>query len=99
MAFKPEEIQRLQQMADEMAGLIQDQANTSNDAAVVYGKIGRACARALANDAAVAARLAKRTENVLKFQQARQVRQQQKGSPAAQSPRPAQPQAAAQQRA
>jgi hypothetical protein len=93
MAFKPEEIQRLQTMADEMAGLIQDTNNTSNDAAVVYGKIGRACARALANDAAVAARLAKRTENVLKFQQARQARQQQRGGATAQPP------AAAQQRA
>jgi hypothetical protein len=90
MAFKPEEIQRLQHMADEMARLIQDTNSTSNDAAVVYGKIGRACARALANDAAVAARLAKRTENVLKFQQARQVRQQQRGGAAAQSPQPAQ---------
>ena len=49
MAFKPEEISRLEQLADEMARLIEDVDTTSSEASVVYGKIGRTCARALAN--------------------------------------------------
>ncbi len=56
MAFKPEEITRLEQLADEMARLIEDVDTTSSEASVVYGKIGRACARALANVAAVTAK-------------------------------------------
>ena len=76
MAFKPEEIQRLQQLADDMARLIEDVDTTCNEASVVYGKIGRACARALANVAATTARQAKREEHVQKFSTARQTRKQ-----------------------
>jgi hypothetical protein len=81
---------------DKLARLIEDVQNTSNEASVVYGKIGRACARALANDAATAAKLAKRTEHVLKFQSARQNRLSNKRGTPAQSQRPARPQARAQ---
>ncbi len=60
MAFKPDEITRLEQMANEMAKLIEDADNTSSEASVIYGRIGRACARALANVAAASAKQAKR---------------------------------------
>jgi ABC-type transporter Mla subunit MlaD len=86
MAFKPEEIQRLQQLSDEMARLIEDVDTTSNEASVVYGKIGRACARALANVAAATARQAKREEHVQKFYTARQTRKQNRGGPQAPAP-------------
>jgi ABC-type transporter Mla subunit MlaD len=79
MAFKPEEITRLQQLADDMAQLIEDVDTTSNEASVVYGKIGRACARALANVAATTARQAKREEHVQRFSTARQTRRQNRG--------------------
>ena len=85
MAFKPEEITRLEQLADEMARLIEDVDSTSSEASVVYGKIGRACARALANVAAVTARQAKREEHVQKFQSARLTRRQKLGGTQAQS--------------
>ena len=85
MAFKTEEIQRLETMADEMAKLIEDADNTSSEASVVYGKIGRACARALANVAAAAARQSKRDEHVLKFHSARETRRQKKGGTGAQA--------------
>jgi len=89
MAFKPEEIQRLEQLADEMARLIEDVDTTSSEASVVYGKIGRACARALANVAAASAKAAKREEHVQKFQSARLTRKQKLGGTQAQStPRP-----------
>lgn len=76
MAFKPEEITKLQTMADDMAKLIEDGDNTSNDAAVAYGKIGRICVRALAEDAALAAKRTTRADSVIKFQAARQARNQ-----------------------
>ena len=56
MAFRPEEITKLQTLADEMAQLIEDGDNTSNNAAVAYSKIGRICVRALAEDAALSAK-------------------------------------------
>jgi len=89
MAFKPEEVTRLRQMADEMAKLIEDVQNTSNEASVVYGRIGRACARALANVAAAEARLNERSGHVQKFQAARQTRQQKKNNGQASGPAPA----------
>jgi hypothetical protein len=78
MAFKPEEITRLQQLSDEMATLIEDLDTTSSEATVVYGKIGRTCARALANVAAAAARQSERDKHVQKFQSARETRKQKK---------------------
>lgn len=86
MALNEPEIQRLQSLSDEMAKLIEDVQNTSNEASVVYGKIGRACARALANVAATTAKQAKRVEHVQKFQAARQSRQQKKAGTAAGTP-------------
>ncbi len=78
MALKPEEITRLQHMSDEMAKLIEDGDSTSSEAMVVYGKIGRACARALANVAAATAKQATRKEHGQKFQTARETRKQKK---------------------
>ena len=86
MAFKTEEITRMEQMANEMAKLIEDADNTSSEASVVYGRIGRACARALANVAAAAAKQAKREEHVQKFQSARETRKQKKGGSQTQTP-------------
>lgn len=86
MAFKTEEIKRLETMADEMAKLIEDADNTSSEASVVYGRIGRACARALANVAAATAKATKREEHVLRFQSARETRKQKKGGAQAQTP-------------
>lgn len=80
MAFKPEEVTRLRQMAEDMAKFIGDEQNTSNEASVVYGKIGRICARALANVAATEARLNERSGHVQKFQAARAARLQKKNS-------------------
>ncbi len=85
MAFKPEEITRLQQLSDEMAQLIEDLDTTSSEATVVYGKIGRACARALANVAAATARQTERDKHVQKFQSARETRKQKKGGTQAQA--------------
>ena len=87
MALKPEEITRLETMADEMARLIEDADNTSAEASVVYGRIGRACARALATVAAATAKAAKREEHVQRFQSARETRKQKKGG--TQTPPPA----------
>jgi t-SNARE complex subunit (syntaxin) len=87
MALKTEEIKRLETMADEMAKLIEDADNTSSEASVVYGRIGRACARALANVAAATAKAAKREEHVQRFQSARETRKQKKGG--TQTPSPA----------
>jgi len=74
MAFRPEEITKLQTLADEMAKLIEDGDNTSNNAAVAYSKIGRICVRALAEDAALSAKRTTRADSVVKFQAARQAR-------------------------
>ena len=86
MAFKPEEITRLQHLSDEMAKLIEDSDTTSSEASVIYGKIGRACARALANVAAVAARQSERSKHVHKFHSARETRRQRKGGTQWQAP-------------
>jgi hypothetical protein len=88
MALKPEEVTRLQHMSDEMAKLIEDVDNTSSEAMVVYGKIGRACARALANVAATAARQTEREKHVQKFQTARETRKQKKNGTQAQAQAP-----------
>jgi len=87
MAFKPEEITRLQQLSDEMAQLIEDVDSTSSEATVVYGKSGRTCARALANVAAGSARQTERDKHVQKFQPARQTRLQKQNGTQAQAPR------------
>ena len=86
MAFKPEEITRLEHLSDEMAKLIEDVDTTSSEAMVVYGKIGHSCARALANVAAVTAKQAKRSEHVHKFQTARLTRKQKKSGTQAPMP-------------
>lgn len=88
MALKTEEITRLETMADEMAKLIEDADNTSAEASVVYGRIGRACARALATVAAATAKAAKREEHVQRFQAARETRKQKKGGAQTQTPPP-----------
>ncbi len=86
MALKPEEITRLEHLSDEMAKLIEDVDTTSSEAMVVYGNIGRSCARALANVAAATAKQAKRSEHVQKFQTARQTRKQKKSGTQASTP-------------
>ncbi len=86
MALKTEEITRLETMADEMTKLIEDADNTSAEASAVYGRIGRACARALATVAAAAAKAAKREEHVQRFQSARETRKQKKGGTQTQAP-------------
>ena len=86
MAFKPEEITRMQHLSDEMAKLIEDINATSSEASVVYGRIGRACARALANVAAATAKQAERDKHVQKFQSARETRKQKKSGTQAQTP-------------
>lgn len=88
MAFKPEEIKKFQDMADEMARLIEDRDSTSNEAAIAYSKIGRVCARAIAEDAALAAKRTTRASNVTKFQTARQTRNSKRNG-AAPQPAPA----------
>ena len=74
MAFRPEEITKLQSMADEMAKLIEDRDNTSNNAAIAYSKIGRVCVRSLAQNAAMSAAKTTRDDHVARFQAARQTR-------------------------
>lgn len=74
MAFRQEEITKLQTLADEMARLIEDRDNTSNNAAVAYSRIGRICVRALAQSAALNAARTTRDDHVAKFQAARQTR-------------------------
>jgi hypothetical protein len=88
MAFKPEEIKKFQDMADEMARLIEDRDNTSNEASIAYSKIGRVCSRAIAEDAALAAKRTARATNVTRFQTARQNRNSKRNGAA---PQPAQP--------
>jgi hypothetical protein len=87
MAFKPEEIKKFQDMADEMARLIEDRDTTSNEASIAYSKIGRVCSRAIAEDAALAAKRTARANNVTKFQAARQNRNSKRPGAA---PQPAQ---------
>ena len=74
MAFTSEEIKKFQDMADEMARLIEDRDTTSNEAVTAYGKIGRVCTKAIAEDAALAAKRTTRATNVTRFQTARQNR-------------------------
>ncbi len=86
MALNAQEVQRLQTLSDELAKLVEDKDATSNEASVAYGKIGRICARALAVEAAAAAKRGKRDEHVKKFQAARQTRLQKKGGAGTTSP-------------
>ncbi len=73
MAFTPEEITRLKTMSDEMITLIQSK-DTSNEGAVAFSRIGKVCTKAMATDAAQAAKRTTRADNVTKFQTARQQR-------------------------
>jgi hypothetical protein len=85
MAFLPEEITRLKTLADEMAKLIENK-DTSNEAVVAFGRIGNACTRAIAMDAAQTAKRTTRTDNVTKLRTARENRKAAKkgGTPSAQ---------------
>ncbi|EFH88459.1 hypothetical protein [Ktedonobacter racemifer] len=65
------EVKRLEELSEEMIKEIENTA-TSAEAAVVYGKIGRACSRALAQEAARSALRTTRTQHTTKFQSARQ---------------------------
>ncbi len=98
MAFLPQEITRLKEIADEMAKLIENR-DTSNEAVVAFGSIGRACTRALSRDAALAARRETRANNVTKFQTARQNRMAAKKGNTPSSQGSAQGQGSAQQTA
>ena len=80
MAFRPEEIKRLEALSDEVIKLLQDK-ETSNEANVAFGRIGNACTKALAAHASMEAKKTTRTGNITKFQAARQARAQaRKGS-------------------
>ncbi len=80
MALKPEEITRIEQMASDMAKSIEDRDGTSNEAAIVYSKIGKVCTSALAKAAAATAKRETRTSKVSQFQSARQARASKKGT-------------------
>src|SRR5690242_9123784 len=73
MAFLPEEITRLKNLADEMAKLIENK-DTSNEAVVAFGRIGSACTKAIALDAALTAKRTTRTDNVTRLRTARENR-------------------------
>ncbi|GHO56719.1 hypothetical protein [Ktedonobacter robiniae] len=88
------EVKRLEELSEEMIKAIEN-TGTSAEAAVVYGKIGRACSRALAQEAARNALRTTRTQHTTKFQSARQTRLQARkggnGSSSSQTqPQPAQ---------
>lgn len=72
--FTEDEIKKFQGLADEMAKLIEDPEDTSNEASVAYGKIGRVCANVLSRHAAMEAKRTARAGHVTKFQTARQAR-------------------------
>ncbi len=92
MAFLPAEITRLKALSDEMVTLIQNK-DTSNEGAVAYSRIGKVCTRAIATDAAQAAKRTTRADNVTKFQTARQNRTAAKkgGTPPPQASEASQP--------
>ncbi|GHO56721.1 hypothetical protein KSD_61830 [Ktedonobacter sp. SOSP1-85] len=69
------EVKHLEELPEEMIKEIENTA-TSAEAAVVYGKVGRACSRALAQEAGRNALRTARTSNTTKFQSARQTRLQ-----------------------
>ncbi len=92
MAFRPEEITKLQSLADEMARLIEDRDNTSNNAAIAYSKIGRVCVRALAQSAALTAARSTRDDHVARFHAARQTRIKKTTTATTQNPGPSQAQ-------
>jgi hypothetical protein len=88
------EVKRLEALSEEMIKEIENTA-TSSEAAVVYGKIGRACSRALAQEAGRNALRTARSQHTTKFQSARQTRlQARKGGNGnvASQPQPAQTQ-------
>lgn len=74
MAFTAAEIQKLTELSDEMAKLIEDVDNTSNEASVIWGQAGRMFARGLARHAAIEAKKTTRATHTTKFQNSRQVR-------------------------
>ena len=84
MAFLSEEINRFKTLSDEMVKLVENK-DTSSEAAVVCGRIGKVCTNAIARDAAQAAKRQARADNVTKFQTARQKRMEAKkgGTPSA----------------
>ncbi len=88
MAFKPNEITRIQTMSDDMAKSIGDRESTSNEAAIVYSKIARICTRALAEDAALAAKKTTRATSVTRLQEARKARQKKPGATPTPMPTP-----------
>jgi hypothetical protein len=78
MAFTEEEIEWFKKTADDMVQRIGDSEKTSEQAAVVFGGIGRLCTRAVAAHAAAEAKKATRSSQVTKFQTARQTRRERK---------------------
>ncbi len=99
MAFSPAEIKRLEDLSKEMVALIENTA-TSNEGAVAFGRIGKVCTRALALNAAQAAKRDTRAANISQFQAAREKRiQAKKGVPAGAAAASTQGQPRAQQRA
>jgi hypothetical protein len=78
MAFYPDEIEWFKKLADDMAQRIQDEEKTSEQGAVIFSRIGRACTRALATHASIEAKKAERSTHVTKFQTARQTRKERK---------------------
>jgi hypothetical protein len=73
MAFLSHEIERLKALSDEMAKLIENK-DTSNEAVVAFGRIGNACTKAIALDAALTAKRTTRTDNVTRLRTARENR-------------------------
>ncbi|GHO50952.1 hypothetical protein [Ktedonospora formicarum] len=69
------EVKRLETLSEEMVKSIEN-SGTSSEAAVVFGKIGRACSRALAQEAGRNALRSARSQHTNKFQSARQTRMQ-----------------------
>ena len=91
MAFTDSEIKKFNELSDEMAKLIEDEVNTSNEASVIYSQVGRICSRALARHAALEAKRTFRADHVSKFKNARQsradkVKNKKQGGPASSSP-------------
>jgi hypothetical protein len=88
MAFTDNEIQKFTELSKEMATLIKDADNTSNEASVAYGKIARVCTQVLSRHAARAAAKEARQTSVSELQASRQERQEKKGKKGGQTPSP-----------
>jgi hypothetical protein len=78
MALTQAEVKRLTELSDEMTKLIEDPVNTSNEAAVIWGRAGHIFTRGLASHAAAEAKKSKRAEGAGKFKASRQVRMEKK---------------------